>query len=471
MKNIIKTTLVLLTLVLVLAAFTGCDKECAHQGGEATCEKKAICELCGAEYGELAAHKETYSSGLDATCTEPGYTVGMKCSVCSEIFIAVQPISPTGHTLENKEGLESTCTEDGYTAHQKCTVCDAEIGKDVIPAAHTYGEADANGTKACTICGEILVSTAEGLQAALDNATKGTTIRLTEGVAYGSVVLGRPTKYNDTKMYCETHDFTTDDAAAFIAHLAEAGYHTTPRYTTTLEEITIIGAEGATIGGLIATSGHQYGDVYDYVRDIDYDQGSAYYVTLNLAKISFINVEFTGKVDINTSDADSIYDGVLCDGCSFTTGGIESANGAAIRYYNESNNGHVRNLIVNECTFVNCYQGIYSANINGIAVVDSDFDTTGHNAIAIQSSTHGAVDLKDVVITGNTFINIGDRIIRFGEIGADSNIIIQDNTATDSGDEDGEVMKAVSVAEGITTDINGNSWGGTVANPELEDAE
>ena len=69
------------------------------------------------------------------------------------------------------------------------------------------------------------------------------------------------------------------------------------------------------------------------------------------------------------------------------------------------------------------------------------------------------------------FKNIGDRIIRFNNVGADTQITIAHNAAVDSGDSDGQVIKATSLAEGITYDIHNNSWGEgkTVANAELED--
>ena len=75
------------------------------------------------------------------------------------------------------------------------------------------------------------------------------------------------------------------------------------------------------------------------------------------------------------------------------------------------------------------------------------------------------------MITGNTFANIGDRIIRFGSVGADTQITIKNNTATNSGDSNGEVIKAQSLAAGVTYDISGNNWGEgkTVANTELRD--
>ena len=320
-----------------------------------------------------------------------------------------------------------------------------------------------------TGCPIVVTTTAEA-QAALDQAEEGTIIYLTSNVEYGALSI-RPTKNSNTTYKCDQHSEYTD-ATAFIAHLAESGYHGTPAYTTTLKNVTIVGAEGATIAGFTASSGHYYGDVYDYVRDINYTVGSAYYFTLNITGLTFQNVAFTGKVNLNTSLDSSVYDGVTFEGCTFTTGGTESTNGAAIRYYNENNNGNIKNIKVDDCDFTNCYQGVYVHHVNGITVTDCEFNTTGHNAIAMQNTSE-AVALKNVVITGNTFTNIGDRIIRFGDIAADSNITIQSNTATNSGDEDDQVMKASTIETGVTTSIKNNNWGENtkVANKELEDEE
>ena len=315
----------------------------------------------------------------------------------------------------------------------------------------------------------ILTADTAGLQAALDAATDGTTIHLTAGVNYGVVYMGRPTKSNNTTMICNTHNFETTDEAAFAAHLNDGAYHTTPKYITTLKNLTIVGAQGATIAGLLATSGHTYGDnIHDYVLGVD-KSGSVYYHTLHMENIKFSNVAFTGKIDINTSDAESTYNGITFEDCTFTTGGTASDNGAAIRYYNEANNGKVKNITVKNCKFNNCNQGVYVHHVNGITAIDNEFNTTGHNAIAMQGHD-GEVDLKAVVIKNNTFENIGDRIIRFNNVGADSQITIQYNTATNSGDDAGEVIKATSIAAGVTTDICFNNWGGgVVVNPELKD--
>ena len=152
------------------------------------------------------------------------------------------------------------------------------------------------------------------------------------------------------------------------------------------------------------------------------------------------------------------------------TGGTAAANGPALRYYNEAVNGKVNSLNVKNCTFTNCYQGVYCANMCDVAVTGCTFDTTGHNAIALQSGSV-PVDLGLVVIAENTFSNNNDRIIRFNHVGADSNITIRNNTAANSGDENNEVIKATSIAAGITATVYGNHWGegAYVVNPELQD--
>ena len=82
------------------------------------------------------------------------------------------------------------------------------------------------------------------------------------------------------------------------------------------------------------------------------------------------------------------------------------------------------------------------------------------------------VNLKNAVITNNNFNKIGDRIIRFDKVATDSYITIQGNVATNSGDENKEVIKATSITDGVTTNISGNNGNdneGVVYNEKLRD--
>ena len=132
---------------------------------------------------------------------------------------------------------------------------------------------------------------------------------------------------------------------------------------------------------------------------------------------------------------------------------------------------NLKNLTVDKCIFKDCYEGVYTNPAYGVSVTDNNFENINHNAVAIQDTQSPAVDHGQVVIAGNTFTNIGDRIIRFNNVGADTQITIKNNTATNSGDTAGEVIKATSLAAGIKYDISNNRWGKdkTVFNAELAD--
>ena len=301
----------------------------------------------------------------------------------------------------------------------------------------------------------------------------GMTLVLAAG-NYDKLELGRATKYSgsNTDYYIggvsEANKKTYDE---FVTIKNSGQWSASAYYVRNMSNVTIKAAPGATVtvAGLTGGSGHVYGECYDYVLDKAYTSGSAYYLTQNWSNISIEGITFTAPVDISSSLGTTVIDGVAFKNCAFNINNTASGN-QALRYYNENNDGRVKNLTVDGCSFKNCFQGVYTQKINGVTVINSSFDTTAHNAIAVQSSSE-PVNHKAVVITGNTFANIGDRIIRFGDVGADTQITIKNNTATGSGDSSGQVMKAQSLAAGVTYDISGNNWGEgkTVANTELRD--
>ena len=301
----------------------------------------------------------------------------------------------------------------------------------------------------------------------------GKTLVLSAGT-YGKLELGRATKYagSNTDYYIggvsEENKKTYEE---FVSIKNSGTWSKSAYYVRNMSNVTLKAADGAavSVAGLVASSGHVYGEVYDYVLDKAYTSGSAYYLSQKLENITIEGITFTAKTEFATSSADTVIDGVTFKNCTFNIENTASGN-QALRYYNEINNGNVKNLTVDNCAFNTCYQGVYTQKINGVTVKNCMFDTTAHNAIAVQSYNE-AVNHKAVVITGNTFTNIGDRIIRFGDVGADTQITIQNNTATYSGDKNGQVIKAESLAEGVTYNISGNNWGEgkTFANPELAD--
>ena len=138
-----------------------CAHDAAHtetencHGGTATCTHKAVCTVCGGEYGEMAAHSFTAETAEEqylksaATCTSPAVYY-QSCSTCgaqgTEIFTNGKPLGhdwgawtqnsdekthtrickrDTSHTeTENCHGGTADCTHKAV-----CTVCGGEYGE------------------------------------------------------------------------------------------------------------------------------------------------------------------------------------------------------------------------------------------------------------------------------------------------------------------------------------------------------
>ena len=132
-----------------------------HSGGTATCENKAVCSVCGLEYGDKLGHdygevKYTWTS--DNTCKAE--------RVCKHdnTHIESETVTATGTTI-----TEATCKEKGkmkYTAtfvNTAFAVQEKEVDIDFAP--HTFGawkdeipatteDFGTKGHKDCTACGK-----------------------------------------------------------------------------------------------------------------------------------------------------------------------------------------------------------------------------------------------------------------------------------------------------------------------------
>ena len=319
--------------------------------------------------------------------------------------------------------------------------------------------------------GEVVNVTAAQAQYVLDGAygpIDGKTINFTESIN-DTLILGRASKYDGSKTVYRhgSHAGEALSYADFIAYKNQSVWTESCYYERTVENVTFTANEGVTVKNFEADGGeHIYAGtapVYDYVRDTGswVTKGSCYYKRAILKNITFKGLTFKAKTDINTSESTTVYDGFTFKDCTFDLGTTADGN-QAIRYYNENNNGNVKNLVVEGCTFKNCSQGVYTMQVKGITVKDSTFTQTGHNAIAIQSQgDKGPCNHGKVVITGNTMVNIGDRAIRFNVVAAGTTITITGNTAA-YGDgttaTDKQCIKAESLAEGVTTTVELNNW-------------
>lgn len=159
-----------------------------HAGGNATCEKQAVCTDCKQSYGKLAPHNyiEAGESIKDrATCMSVAvyYKSCEYCGIASETetFSGTEK-NPNNHTGNNslRNAKAATCYEEGYTGDTYCE-CNQliERGESIDKIAHTPGtEVKYDSTyhwKECSVtqCGTKLYETKHSFDHACDTTCNG----------------------------------------------------------------------------------------------------------------------------------------------------------------------------------------------------------------------------------------------------------------------------------------------------------
>lgn len=141
------------------------DKE-PHTGENATCTEKAVCDVCGADYGdEPDGHSAVIVNDKEATCTEAGYTGDMVCTVCGETISNGEEIPAVEHSYGEWETIrKATCEEAGEKV-VKCVNCGTVLDTETIPATgHRFSywkvtrwpgwKRNGELTRTCLNCGE-----------------------------------------------------------------------------------------------------------------------------------------------------------------------------------------------------------------------------------------------------------------------------------------------------------------------------
>ncbi|MBR2414034.1 MAG: leucine-rich repeat domain-containing protein [Clostridia bacterium] len=110
--------------------------DCPHTGGTANCESKAICTLCGQEYGELGNHVESTFT-QEESCTVNGYTITL-CDLCGKqlAFEIIPAAHAWGEWIETKT---ATCTQEGEET-RTCGRCGEVETQPKAMTDHDYSD-------------------------------------------------------------------------------------------------------------------------------------------------------------------------------------------------------------------------------------------------------------------------------------------------------------------------------------------
>ena len=294
--------------------------------------------------------------------------------------------------------------------------------------------------------------TPDTAQAALDAITSDVdraTVRLSSG-SYGQLELSQ-TKYS--------------------RYVPDEGASTSDLYRT-IRNLTIIGAEdgSAVVDGIHMQTGHIYGSaenpVTNPVTGVTTDSTvNSYYSYIDADGLTVQDIVFTQSFEIEAWGAAqySSFKNITVKNCSFVgspdTVTVNTSRNKLISF-GGGENGIFDNLTFIGCTVKDAFQGIYMQASTNITIEGCTFENLGHNAIGIQSGEGTALSGGTIVITNNIITNGADRAIRFGVLSDNSSVTVNGNKMINTGDAEGQLIKAQSVGEGTTVNLDGNYWSG-----------
>ena len=468
--------------------YTRCTFNCAGKCINVYCERNDVAYNIIAKdctFYSTVANKAAFN--VKETCrTNDGsinilkYNVSVNNCTANDAFptvkedgalLVISPLVQVDDRLAD-DSVESaiTVTVDGQQAYPVVKLAPNTLGYQSSGNGYTAlpGAPEVNG--------DVIHATPANAQYVLDGAygsITGKTISFGAG-NYDKLVFGRPTKYEGSETVYRHGSFDGDILSyeEFIAYKTQAGWTEYAYYERNISNVTFIAENDAVLAGMtFETGAHIYGTasapVYDYVRDSGVwckDTNNGYYLKVNVSNIVFDGIQFHANggntLEIATSQASSVIDDVTVKNCTFTGVGTTSTSGIAIRFYT-GNQGegvapNVKNLTVEDTTIDNYYQGIYTNGAANTNVVHCTIKNTGHNAVVLQSNEY--CNLDNTVVTDNRFENIGDRVIRIGKADAGSKFTITGNTAVNSGDSEGEMIKDAGAKADVTYVISGNNW-------------
>ena len=116
-----------------LAAGTTIEKKPHTVGTTATCISKAVCSVCGENFGEVDATNHvhtTVKNRKEATCTQTGYTGDTYCTDCNKLLETSKELAALGHDYKATVTKQPTTAEEGIRTYT-CTRCSSSYTESI----------------------------------------------------------------------------------------------------------------------------------------------------------------------------------------------------------------------------------------------------------------------------------------------------------------------------------------------------
>ena len=253
-------------------------------------------------------------------------------------------------------------------------------------------------------------------QQALDNAVDGTVIQLTEG-NYGTLYF-RQSEKSEHLENLDTNDYNN-----------QVHY-----YQRTLNNVTIIGAEGAVVDSIEFLAGN-YAPGDSTVPGNIVDSASWIHSWIDATNVTVQNVAFSGKkTGVDLTSGNLKVDGFTIDGCTMTVS--ETAGQIKlVSVRGGRDNAYQKNITVKNCYVTGAYQVIDVMGVDGMTVTNNVFTNIGGNNVLLQKDISG-----DVIITGNTSDGSAGRFVRIGDASG-MTLTITGNTIINYNGSDNDYIK------------------------------
>ena len=250
-----------------------------------------------------------------------------------------------------------------------------------------------------------IVTNAAEAQAALDNATAGTIIKLAPGVNYGTLKFRANPGHSNT---------TLEDIADAWAY----------NYNRSIEDITILGATGAKVDGIIFETGAQPGDCNNRVtvKNLVID-GIEFTDALTASAAGY-----NAPVMITTSNA--TVDGLTVKNCKLI------GNNAKLNLVYLYGADGAKNVTLTGNTVDGIARLCELRGTENVTITGNTIKNTAEHAMLLSGSGYSG----NVTITNNTAYGINNRFVRMAGAG-DAAVVIKDNTITNYLGKDADYIK------------------------------